>query len=469
MVSIILNRFTLLTVMLLSFSVKNWMSFYCETTVSLIATRSRQHNERVVHSSKYHIKILPTAAIFGGNASGKTNLFLALVFARYLIVNGTKFDQYIPVEPFRLDKKSMNSPTEFSFELLLNDLIYEYSFSMNKNSVLKEKLVIHYSRSDKVLFDRINNDIIFHNNIKMYEYLKFVTDGIWSNQLFLSNAASHKSVYENVNELKSVYDWFKESLVLITPNSRFGDWGGFSDEENTLFSTMSDILEHLDTGIVRLGFEDYPADKFHGSEKIKSKFEMELKIGNRLLMLVEPTGERFILLRKNDEIHAKKIVAHHRMLDGTETAFKFSHESHGSLRVVDLLPVFLDLSIAQQASSNRSRVCFIDDIDCCLHSNLTKILIESYLSNCANDSRSQLIFTTHDNSLMDQGLFRNDEMWATNREINGETSIFSLSDYKNVRDDKNLQKNYLLGRYGGVPDIQPSEIQYDFVSYRDGS
>ena len=107
--------------MLLSFSVKNWRSFYCETTVSLIATRSRLHNERGVPSSKYHIKILPTAAIFGGNASGKTNLFLALVFARNLIVDGTKFDQYIPVEPFRLDKKSMNSPTDFTFELSHTD------------------------------------------------------------------------------------------------------------------------------------------------------------------------------------------------------------------------------------------------------------------------------------------------------------------------------------------------------------
>ena len=455
--------------MLLSFSVKNWLSFYCETTVSLIATRSRLHNERVVHSSKYHIKILPTAAIFGGNASGKTNLFLALVFARNLIVDGTKFDQYIPVEPFRLDKKSMNSPTDFTFELLLNDLIYEYSFSVTKNSVLKEKLVIHYSRSDKVLFDRTNNDIIFHNNIKMYEYLNFVSDGIWNNQLFLSNAVSHKSVYENVSDLKSVYDWFKESLVLITPNSRFGGWGGFNDEENSLYSIMSEILEHLDTGIVRLGLEDYPTNKFHDSKEMKSKFETELKKDNQILMLVEPTGEQLILFCKNDEIHAKKIVTYHRMLDGTETAFKYSHESHGSLRVIDLLPAFLDLSIAQQASSNKLRVCFIDDIDRCLHSNLTKVLIESYLNNCTSDSRSQLIFTTHDNSLMDQGLFRSDEMWATNREINGETSIFSLNDYKNVRNDKNLRKNYLLGRYGGVPEIQPSEIQYDFMSCRDVS
>lgn len=445
------------------------MSFYQETTVSLFATRSRLHSDRVVPSSKYHIKILPTAAIFGGNASGKTNLFLAFEFSRNLIVDGTKSDQYIPVEPFRLDTKSMNSPTDFSFEILMNDLIYEYSFSVTKISVLKEKLVVHYSRSQKVLFDRTNNEIILHDSIKKNEYLKFIIDGIWNNQLFLTNAVSHKSVYENIKDLKSVYDWFKESLVLITPNSRFGGWGGFIDEANTLYATMSDILEHLDTGIVRLGMEDFPTNKFQFFEKMKGKFETELKKGNRILMLVGSTGERFLFLRKNDEILAKKIVTYHRMLDGTETPFEFSHESHGSLRVIDLLPVFLDLSIAQQASTNRSRVCFIDEIDRCLHSNLTKVLVESYLNNCTNDSKSQLIFTTHDNSLMDQGLFRSDEMWATNREINGETSIFSLSDYKNVRKDRNLRKNYLLGRYGGVPEIQPSEIQYDLMGDSDGT
>ena len=445
------------------------MSFYQETTVSLFATRSRLHSERVVPSSKYHIKILPTVAIFGGNASGKTNLFLAFKFARNLIVDGTKSDQYIPVEPFRLDTKSMNSPTDFSFEILMNDLIYEYSFSVTKNSVFKEKLVVHYSRSQKVLFNRTNNEMIFHDDIKNNEYLNFIIEGIWNNQLFLSNAVSHKSVYENVIEFKSVYDWFKESLVLITPNSRFGGWGGFIDEENTLYSIMSDILEHLDTGIVRLGIEDYPINKFHLSEKMKSKFDIELKNGVRQLMLVEPTGERFLFLRKNNEIFAKKIVTYHRMLDGTETPFEFSHESNGSLRVIDLLPVFLDLSIAQRASTNRPCVCFIDEIDHCLHSNLTRVLIESYLNNCTNDSKSQLIFTTHDNSLMDQGLFRSDEIWATNREINGETSIFSLSDYKNVRNDRNLRKNYLLGRYGGVPEIQPSEIQYDLMGDSDGT
>lgn len=430
----------------------------------MVATKARVHNERILPLNKHRINILPTAAIFGGNASGKTNLFLAFEFARNLIVNGTKSDQYIPVESFRLDTRSMNSPTDFLFKILINDLIYEYSFSVTKYSVLKEKLVIHYSRSQKVLFDRTNNEMVFHDYIKKNKYLNFIIDGIWDNQLFLSNAVSHKSVYENVNELKSVHDWFKETLVLNTPNSRLGNWESLHDEENTLYTRMSDILKHLDTGIVRLGVEDYSTSNFHFFEKMKNKFEMDLKNGNRVFMLVEPTGERFLFLRVNDEIVAKKIVTYHRMLDGTETPFEFGHESHGSLRVIDLLPTFLDLSIAQQASTNKSRVCFIDEIDRCLHSNLTRGLVESYLNNCTNDSKTQLIFTTHDNSLMDKGLFRSDEMWLTNREIDGETNIYSLSDYKNVRYDKQLRKNYLLGRYGGVPEIQPAEIQNDFSS-----
>ncbi len=428
----------------------------------MIATRERQHRERIFKLKKFQAKILPVAAIFGGNASGKTNLFMALNFARTLIIEGTKSDELIPVEPFRLDSKSLKRPTDFKFELLIDNLIYEYSFSVNKNYVLKEKLVIFNSSSEKVIFDRVNDRIALHSYLSKNEYLKFIIDGTWENQLFLTNAVSHKSVYKKTKELKAVYNWFKKTLELVAPDSRFAGLEQFIDEASPLYENMSEILQHLDTGIFRLGNEEVPFNNLRLPEQIKSKIEKELKEGESLRVLLDQAG-RFVVSRENGEILAKKLIAYHRTLDDKETPFEIHLESHGTQRAIDLLPAFLDLSATQQSSPKRSGVYLIDEIDRCLHSLMTRTLLETYLKNCNSGTQTQLLFTTHDNSLIDQRLFRRDEIWHMERDTYGQSSLFSLSDFKDIRYDKDIRKSYLQGRYGGIPEIQPAEISRDFI------
>ena len=109
--------------MIIRFSVENWMSFRNRVSFSMIASRERQHGERVPRIGKYQTRILPVAAVYGGNASGKTNFFKALSFAKGLAVKGTQPDSLIPVEPFRLDAKGCDQPTRFSFELLIDETI----------------------------------------------------------------------------------------------------------------------------------------------------------------------------------------------------------------------------------------------------------------------------------------------------------------------------------------------------------
>jgi len=120
-VLLIINRF--LRQMLISFSVQNWMSFHGETTFSMVATRERQHGERVPKLGKYATRVLPVAAIYGGNASGKTNFFKAIHFIRHLVVKGTQPDGFIPVDPFRLDANSHEQPSRFVMALLIEETI----------------------------------------------------------------------------------------------------------------------------------------------------------------------------------------------------------------------------------------------------------------------------------------------------------------------------------------------------------
>jgi len=169
-------------------------------------------------------------------------------------------------------------------------------------------------------------------------------------------------------------------------------------------------------------------------------------------ILTGPGNERFIVTRKNGELLAKKLITYHPNLDGTESKFEMSQESDGSQRVIDLLPAFLMLSAAKS-----TKVIVIDEVDRSLHTVLTRRLLEMYLSSCSPESRAQLLFTTHDVLLMDQDLLRRDEMWVAERNADGVSNLFSFSEYKDVRYDKDIRKSYLQGRLGGIPRlISPS-------------
>ena len=454
--------------MLLSFTLKNWMSFRQKTTLSMIATRERQHSERVVKLKKYQTKVLPVAAIYGGNASGKTNLFMALNFARTLIVEGVDPNEDISVEPHRLDSTSMKKPSCFIFELLIQDFAVEYSFSVKRNIVVNEKLAVINSNSKKVIYDRRGDQINLHKSLEKNKHLKSIVDGTWDNQLFLTNAVSHKAVYENIKELKLVFNWFRLSLVLVAPDRRFARWEQFIDETHPLFENMNNILENLDTGIVRLGGENIPFDRLPIPDHEKSEIKKCLKEKGMSVKLIID-DERFVVSMSNNGLVAKKLIAYHKKQDNSETSFEIRHESHGVQRIIDLLPTFLDLSLSLQLPTGEAKVYIIDEIDRCLHSLVTRVLLETYLNNCSTETRTQLLFTTHDNSLMVQELFRRDEIWNTERNVSGASSLFSLGEFKDVRYDKDIRKSYLQGRYGGIPEIQPAEIAFDFVSEKFGS
>lgn len=429
--------------MLLSFSLENWMSFKGKTSFSMVATKERQHGERIPKVDKYQTRILPVAAIYGGNASGKTNLFKALNFAKYLIVKGTQPDSLIQVEPFRLDATGTELPTRLGFEILVEDTIYAYSFTVSRKTVLEEKLVLISSTSEKVLFDRRGDKPHFDKSLQDDRFLEFAFRGTRDNQLFLTNSVSQK-----VENFRPVYNWFKESLELIGPDSRFEPFEQFLDEGNPLYSTMNEVLQQLDTGIIHLGSEVVPFENVPLNSALKTRIQEEVKEGMTIRLMSEPMNERYIIRRTNGELVAKKLVAFHPKSDGTEVRFEIKDEADGSQRVIDLLPAFLDISI-----TNAKKVFVIDEVDRSLHTLLTRQLLEIYLASCSSESRAQLLITTHDVLLMDQDLFRRDEMWVTERDSSGISTMVSFSEFKDVRYDKDIRKSYLQGRLGGIPRI----------------
>ena len=429
--------------MIVSFSLENWMSFRDQVTFSMVASRERQHGERIPRLRKHQTRILPVAALYGGNASGKTNFFKSLNFCKELVVKGSQPDSLIPVEPFRLDAKGAERPSRFAFELLVDEIIYEFSFTVTRKAVLEEKLVEITGSSEKVLYDRRKGKPNFHDALAKDQFLRFAFKGTRDNQLFLTNSVSQK-----VDTFRPVYDWFRDTLQLIAPDSRFKFFEQFIDEGHPLYATMNEMLLQLDTGIAHLGGEEIPFENIPLPEALKANLQEEVKEGMTVRLLTQPVNERFVVTRRGGELIARKLVAYHPKADGAEAKFEMRQESDGSQRVIDLLPAFLALSA--RASK---KVYVIDEIDRSLHTLLTRRLLEAYLADCSPETRSQLLLTTHDVLLMDQQLLRRDEMWVAERDASGASNLLSFSEYKDVRYDKDIRKSYLQGRLGGIPRI----------------
>ncbi len=429
--------------MIISFSIDNFMSFQKPVSFSLTASRERQHGDRVPKISKYQTRILPIAVIYGGNASGKTNFFKALNFVKGLVVRGTQPDSMIPIESFRLDSESVNKPSSFQLVLLINGIIYEFSFTVTRKAVLEEKLVQITSTSEKTLYDRQGDRPNFDNSLAKDQFLQFAFKGTRDNQLFLTNSVSQK-----VDAFRPIYDWFKNSLELMAPDSRFEPFEHFFDKGHPLYNTMNEMLPQLDTGISQLGGEEIPFDNIPLPDVLKSKLQEEVNEGMTIRFLSGPTNDRFVVSRREGELVAKKLVTYHPKSDGTNVKFEMRQESDGSQRIIDLLPAFLEIS-----ASNSEKVYVIDEVDRSLHTLLIRQLLEAYLANCSSGSRAQLLITTHDVLLMDQKLLRRDEMWITERDIKGNSSLYPFSEFKDVRYDKDVRKSYLQGRLGGIPRI----------------
>lgn len=428
--------------MIIRFSVENWMSFRDSVTFSMVASRERQHGDRLPRLGKYNTRVLPVAAIYGGNASGKTNFFKALNFAKRLVVKGTQPDSHLAVEGFRLDNASIGKPSRFVFELLIDETIYEFSFTLNRKAILEEKLIVITSTSERELYSRRGNKIHFDEAFKKDQFLQFAFQGTRDNQLFLTNSVSQK-----VGNFRSVYDWFKDTLDLVAPDSRFEPFEQFLDDGHPRYAMMNELLLQLDTGIAHLGGEDIPFENIPLPEPMKMMLQEEVKEGTTI-RLMSDKDERFVCTRKNGALIAKKLVTYHPKTDGTEAKFEIRQESDGSQRVIDLLPAFLEL-----AAPGSRKVFVIDEVDRSLHSLLTRRLLEAYLGSCSTDTRSQLLLTTHDVLLMDQQLLRRDEMWVAERKPTGASTLVSFAEYKDVRYDKDIRKSYLQGRLGGIPRI----------------
>ena len=419
--------------MLLEFSVANYLSFRERVTLSLVASKDTEHPENTFPlSGKSDLSLLKSVGIYGANASGKSNLMNALRFmTRFVLTSASEMQRgdVIEVVPFKLDPKTISEPSEFELVFVAGEERYVYGFTADSKQVHEEWLtatrMTAARRKPRVLFERSPGTEMHFGDSWRGDRLKLqkVTR---PNALFLSVAVQFGNPIA-----EPVFDYFKNTIGTISdrPETTF-------EKLYTAYRLATDeaFAEYIQR-FMKVG--DLSIERFSVEEVPLPETEMWANLSDKV--------RQSILADLPDEQKAtvRVIKSLHRTSEGSEVAFDLDkEESAGTRRLFALAGPWFQVL-------DEGLVLLVDELDVHLHPLMTRFLLKLVHSA---EGTPQLIFTTHDSSVLDANLFRRDQIWFVEKDEFEATKLYSLWDYKS-RKDENFGKGYLDGRYGATPII----------------
>ena len=419
--------------MLIQFNFKNFKSFRDEVSLDLSATKITEHGDHVVEIA--NDKLLKVAAIYGANASGKSNVYEAFEYMCYYVEESFKFggendnrqkgdSAYVKVTPFLFDSRSRQQ--ESTFEVFFVDnfedtgKIYQYGFALQNDEVVEEWF---YSKAKtarnkyKTIFYRKKGEELEMNGLPKRS-MENIRVALEKETLIVSLGAKLK-----IAKLKKVRDWFLNNEVMD-----FGD-----------------------------PVEDYFRSQVLPNHFVDSR-EVQGNVANYLASFDESICDfRVEEIQRENEKDSEGhylIDALHKMADSDEyESIPLKSESSGTLKMFALYPSLKEVL-------DCGGTLFVDELNARLHPLLVRNLILTFLSPEININHAQLIFTTHDIWQFSNELLRRDEIWMVDKNKDGVSELYSLADFKDeegnkVRRDEALAKNYLTGNYGAIPALKP--------------
>lgn len=414
--------------MIVDFSATNYRSIKTEQLLSLYAENKSKHHIGNIAYVENDLGLLRTTAIYGANASGKTNLLLALDALKYLIVESGDLkegDAITAYEPYLLSKETLEQPTRFEIEFYESNQRYRYEILFNEFNILFEKLDHFKTSKPSNIFTRTSpydwKDVKFGDSYKGGKK-QFA---FFSNNSYISKAGNSP---ESPDFIRDIYNFFRKEVLVLRANHSVGilDW-----ERQYGFSNVVDtFLGKADFGISNFKFEK--GDLPEGVE-LPEGIPSELR-------------ERFI------DQFSKKEMFYHKSDFGDLVAFDRSKESSGTVRLFKLIP-FLTMVLKDGS------VILIDEIELSLHPHIAELVIKLFNDPLVNIHNAQLIFTTHDMSLMSQNTLRKDQVYLSAKSPEGGTEYVSLDDFEgSLKDSSPFAKWYNEGRLGGIPEINYRDI-----------
>ena len=411
--------------MLIEFKVSNFRSIREQQTLSLVKAAGREladsNSFRTDAPNKF--ELLRSAAIFGPNASGKSNLLLAIGDMKQIVkdsVMGWGPSGRLPIVPFRLDPESAKSPSEFEVSFIANGIRYLYGFTATAERVHEEWLFAYPNGRAQHWFSRTweqtKQDYTWDIGSKLSGDAQVWRKSTRANALFLSTA-----VQLNSEQLKPVYDWFSSTLHVINFELDPIDLTFFYEDSEDKRRFLNFLrAADIDIQDVQVEFEKVDITTLPDDMPEEEKADIARK----------STGRIVKTFRENSERHPVE--------------FDLGDESLGTRKLFSAAAVWFYVLA-------RGHVVFYDELHNHLHPKLVAFLVNLFHSKETNPNNAQLIFTTHETSILNQEIFRRDQIWFCEQGESKATSVVPLTDYSPRKGRENLEAAYLSGRYGALP------------------
>ncbi len=387
------------------------------------------------------------SAIYGANGAGKSNLLQALNCLKMMVEAETlRGIDFVDTPAFRFDAQCAEKPSGLAIEFYFNENVFYYHVEFTPQEISVEELLLSKKNRDVMLFRRENTEITINPDYvakgidaQFQDALKRI---VRPDMLLLSYLGKYYSTESPL--VSDAYSWFIEKLQLVLPASVHGFVPHLLDTDADFSALVNDTLPELKTGI----------DKLMVKKELVSEEDIK---GIKLLRLIkqakEHPGEPQATIGRNatdnavnvifedGNVYLKTMVAVHKDLDGTDVEMPLREESDGTRRLIEYMPLLY-------AIIQKDMVYVVDEIERSIHSILIKDIVRKLSES--KTAKGQLIFTTHESGLLDQKIFRPDEIWFAQKDAEQATQLYPLSDF-NIHNTANIENGYLNGRYGGIP------------------
>ncbi|MBR4839019.1 MAG: ATP-binding protein [Paludibacteraceae bacterium] len=407
------------------------------------SSKSHSHeNHKVVCG---HATALRMSAIYGANGAGKSNLLQALNLLQTLVKAETlrKIDFYDGLA-FRFASQNREKPSGLAIEFYYGKNIFYYHIEFSPEEILMEELLLSKKTKDIKLFLRKGEDFSINSEYVGKGITKQFQDAlkrlVRPDMLLLSFIGKYYS--SEAPLVVDAYQWFVKNLQLVLPNSKHAFVPHLIDTDSNFAELVNAILPELKTGIDKLLVKK----ELISEEEVKSGELMQL-----VKLAKEHPGEpQSMMSRYSDDVNViyedgnvylKTLLAVHKNLEGADVEMSLRDESDGTRRLIDYMPLLYVII-------QKNRVYVVDEIERSIHPIVIKEVVRKLSES--ETAKGQLIFTTHESGLLDQNIFRPDEIWFAQKDAEQATQLYPLSDF-DIHKTANIENGYLNGRYGGIP------------------
>jgi AAA15 family ATPase/GTPase len=419
--------------MLVEFKVGNFLSFKDIVTLSMVASSDKEHLDTNTIKINDKLRLIRSAAVYGANASGKTNLFKAMSFMRSFILKSAKESlstEKIPVDKFRLSTGTEKMPSSFEVTFLIGNIRYRYGFQVDRERIHNEWLFFVPTIREAMLFIREKDKIKLGPGFKEGRGLEEKTR---SNALFLSVSDQF-----NGEIAKKILEWIKNFKIAPALDSSKGVMFTISSWDDKDFRDFTlNFLKAADIGIKDLQIKSAPVTE----DDLPQELPLEIK------------KEIFSKLSEGEMVKVKSI---HQKYDKNENPLSEEHFEFDTTESAGTKALFAFSGPIYYALKNGWALA-VDELTAKLHPLLTRAIVEIFHQyNAGRDeksiSRAQLIFASHDINILTSRFFRRDQIWFTRKDEYGASELYSLEEYR-VRKDASFNKDYITGKYGAIPFI----------------